>query len=96
MIDIRILEDDIGTLASEFQSHFFQVTVTGSFHDGATDKGGAGKGDLFDLEMGRDGCSDGGTISVNDIDDTGRETGFFDQRADSEGSQGSEFGAGCK
>ena len=50
-VEIGILEDYVGRLASQFEGNFFQV-AGGGVHDEFADFGGSGEGDLIDEVVG--------------------------------------------
>ena len=92
LFHIRIIEYNVGTLASELQSNGFQVALCRGLHYLAADKGAAGECDLVDVHVLADGLSNGVSVTCNDVDDAGREACFVDQGGHPDGSQRREFG----
>lgn len=70
LIEVSIIEDDIWALSTELESNIFQVTLSSCFHDFSADQGTSSESDLFDFHVGRDGGTDGVSVSGNEIEDT--------------------------
>ena len=74
VVDVGVLEDDVGRLAAEFEGDLLQVGAGGGLEDGAASDGRASEGDLVNVHV----RGDGGTSSLaetgQDVDDTWWET----------------------
>ena len=92
ILDIRIVEDDIGALASQLEGHFLEVGRSGGFHDLAAHDGGARESDFVHVHVGGEGGAGDFAEAGNDVDDSGREAGFFDEAG---GVEASERGLFC-
>lgn len=87
VVDVSVVKDDIGALATQLERDLFQVRASSSFHDLTADDGAASEGDLVDVHMGRE-CGAGDLAKAgNDVDDAWWETGFLDEFADVEGTE---------
>lgn len=91
-IQIRIVEDDIRTLASELQAHILQITFCCALHNLPSDRRRACKGDLLDFHMRCHGMTDDVSCSGDDIDDAGRKAGFVDKGSHAQSGERREFG----
>ena len=91
LVQIRIVEDDVGALSTQFQGHVLQVALGRSIQDLATDECRTSEGDLFDLQVMRDGIADSVTVAIENVDDAGRETGLVDEVGYADCSQGGEL-----
>lgn len=89
VVNVGVVEDDVGRLASKLEGDLLQVGVGSGLEDLATDKGGAGEGDLVDIHV--RGESGTGSLSEagDDVDDSGREASLLDELG---GEQGREWG----
>jgi hypothetical protein len=85
LVQIGVIEDDVGTLASEFESDVLQVALCCSLHDLPSDEGATSEGDLVDLGVRRDGSTNGVAVAGDDVDNTGRETGLVNELAHADG-----------
>lgn len=79
VVNVGIVEDNVGRLASKLEGDPLEVGAGGGLHDGATDNGGASEGDLVDVHV----CGDGGTGDLaeagDDVDDTRGEASLLDE-----------------
>jgi hypothetical protein len=79
VVNVGILEDDVGRLATELEGDLLQVGGGGGLEDCAADDGGTSEGDLVDVHVrGESGTSDL-TEAGDDVDDTRREASFLDE-----------------
>ena len=69
-LKISVLEDDVGRLSSQLEGDLLQVGGSSGLHDLSTNGSRPGKGDLSDLGVLRDGSTDDGSISVDNVDNT--------------------------
>lgn len=79
IIDVRVIEDDVGALSTKLQSNLLQVAVCGGLHDGSANSGGAGERNLVDIHVGGDRRSSNLSDTREDIDDTRGEASLFDK-----------------
>lgn len=89
IVDISIVEDNVGRLAAEFQSNLLQVALSGSLENHAADVGGASEGNLVNVGVGRDGTADHTAKSGDGVKDTSRVSSFLDELGGVEGRKGS-------
>ena len=92
IFDIRIVEDNIRALATKLQGNLFQIRASGRFHDLPADNGRSGESDLVNVHVGREGSTSNLAEARDDVDDTGWETGFFDELGGVEGTERGLFG----
>ena len=92
ILDIRVVEDDIRTLPSQLKGHLLQVRPSGRLHDLSSNNSATSESDLVDIHV----CGQSGTGDLSeagdDVDDTGRESGFLDETC---GVEGAEWGLLC-
>lgn len=74
LIHIRVGENDVGTLSTEFQSDLLQITVSSGFHDQTADFCRTGEGDFVNVRMRGNGLAGGWTKSGDDVHYSRRET----------------------
>lgn len=79
VVDVGILENDVGGLATELESDLLQVGRGSSLENCAANDGGTSEGDLVDVHVGRKSSTSDLTETGNDVDDTRRETGLLDE-----------------
>lgn len=87
VVDVGVVEDNVGRLASELKGDLLEVGVGGGLEDLATDKGGAGEGDLVDVHVRGEGGTSGLSETGDDVDDSGREASLLDQLGGEQGGQ---------
>ena len=92
LLNVAVIEDDVGALATELEGGVLQVCPGSSLEDLATDESGTSEGDLLDVGVDGDGVTDTGTIAVDNVDDTRREASLVDELSGEEGGERSEFG----
>lgn len=78
LVEIAVIEDKKGALATSLQSDVLQVRCC-SLHDVAASNSTSRESDLVDIRMFRKPQACGPSVSVDDVDHTWRETSFFDQ-----------------
>ncbi len=76
LVEVGVVEDDVGRLATELEGDVLQVALGGGLHNLATDQSTTSEGDLINLHVGGDGGTDGVSVAVADVDETRREAGF--------------------
>lgn len=79
LLDICVVEDDVWRLAAQLKRHLLQVGHSSRLHDLATDDGGAGKGNLVDVHVGRKGGTSSLAEARNDVHDSRWETCLPDE-----------------
>jgi hypothetical protein len=62
LVDIGVVEDDVGGLPTKLESNFLQVAVGSGLHDNPSDKRGTSKGNLVDVHV----VGNGGTSSLSE------------------------------
>ena len=87
VVDVGVLEDDVGGLATELESDLLEVGGGSSLEDLATDDGGASEGDLVDVHVGGEGSTGDLTETRDDVDDTGREASLLDELGGNEATK---------
>ena len=68
LIEARVLEDDVGALASQFEGEAF-ACASGRGSDFLANLGRPGEGDLVDIGMADERCA-GAAVAGDDVDDT--------------------------
>lgn len=81
VINVGIVEDNVGGLATELEGDLLQVGLGGGLEDHTANKGRTGEGNLVNVHVGRDGSTGGATETGDDVDDTGGEAGLDDEVA---------------
>lgn len=87
IVDIGIIEDDVGALPAQLEGDLLQVGAGSCFHDLTANDGATGKGYLVDVHVGGDGGTGDLAETGDDVDDTWREAGFLDQVSHVESGQ---------
>lgn len=87
VLDICVVEDDVGALPAKLQSNLLQVAVCGSLQDEPADNGGASECNFIDVHVGRDRSPGNSPDTRNCVDDTRRETSFLDKSGSDETAQ---------
>src|SRR4051812_27017253 len=59
LLDVGVVEDNVGRLAAELERDLLQVGRRGGLHDRAADESGAGEGDLVDVHVRGEGGAGG-------------------------------------
>lgn len=79
LVDIGVVEDDVGGLATKLKGNLLQVGLGGSLHDLAADQGRAGEGNLVNVHVGGDGGTSNSAETGDDVENARRETGLLDE-----------------
>lgn len=87
VVDIRVVEDDVGALAAQLEGDLLQVTLGSGLQDLAADQGGASEGDLVNVHVGRHGSTGDTANAGDDVDDTWWEASLDDELANIEGGE---------
>jgi hypothetical protein len=77
IVDVGVVEDNVGRFTAEFESDFFEVGGGGCLEDLSADEGGAGEGDFVDVHVGGDSRAGNFAEAGDDVDDTWRNAGLF-------------------
>ena len=81
VVDVGVLEDDVGRLAAQLERHLLQVRLGCGLQDHAADDGRSSEGNLVNVHVRRDGRA-GDTAKAGDhVDDTSREASLDDELA---------------
>ncbi|KAH3665294.1 hypothetical protein OGATHE_004110 [Ogataea polymorpha] len=81
LLGVTVLKDDIWRLSAELESDLLD-RFSGFGHDTLADRSGAGEGDFFHERVVQNGVTAASAAARDDVDDTGGESGLFDQLAD--------------
>ena len=79
VVNVGIVEDNVGRLATKLEGNLLQVALGGGLEDGTADQGGSGEGDLVDVHVAGDGRTSDTAESGDDVNDTRGEASFLDQ-----------------
>ena len=79
LLKIGVVEDNVGGLATKLEGNLLQVGIGSSLHDGATDNGRAGEGNLVDVHVGGDGGTSNATETGDNVENTRGETSLLDE-----------------
>lgn len=79
LLDIGIVEDNVGGLATKLEGNLLQVGLGGSLHDLAADNGRASEGNLVDVHVGGDGGTSNPAETGDDVENARGETGLLDE-----------------
>lgn len=88
-LDIGVIKNDVGRLASELERHLLQVGRGGGLHDLAAYGGGAGEGDLVDIHVRSKSCACGLAEARDQVEDSWGETSLLDELCGHQGGEGS-------
>src|SRR5258706_6509953 len=77
-VHVGVGEDDVGTLAAEFERDALEIGIGGGAHDEVADFGGAGEGDFVDVHMASEGRAGGWAVAGENVYDAWRESSFID------------------
>eukprot|EP00906_Rhabdomonas_costata_P014954 RCo021454 len=72
-IEISVVEDNVGRLAPELQSHSLEVRLRRELHDGSAGRPRTGEGNLQHILVGRQRGPDGGTEPRDQVEDSVRK-----------------------
>jgi hypothetical protein len=92
VINVGILEDDVGRLAAKLEGDLLQVGRGGGLEDCAANDGGTGESDLVDVHVRGEGGTGDLTETGDDVDDTRGEASFLDECGSNESTKRSLFG----
>lgn len=79
LLDIGVVEDDVGRLSTELQGDLLQVRGGSSLHDSASNQGRASEGDLVDVHVGGQGSTGGLAETGDDVENTRGEASLLDE-----------------
>lgn len=91
VVNVSVVEDDVGGLATQLESHLLQVTLGSGLHDGAANQGRTSEGNLVNVHVAGDGGTGHTTETGDDVDDTSGDARLEHQLSGIEGRQGSLF-----
>jgi hypothetical protein len=89
LVEVGVLEDDVGGLSSELEGDLLEVGIGGSLHDGASNEGGSSESDLVDVHVGGDSSSGNPSETGDDVKNSSGETSLLDEVGTDEGGEGS-------
>lgn len=84
LVEIGVLADDVGRLASQFEGDLLQVGLGSGLHNGSANEGGTSEGNLLDVHVRCNGGASDLAVTADDVDDTGWED-ILDQLGDFDG-----------
>mmetsp|Transcript_8009 Transcript_8009/g.14167 ORF Transcript_8009/g.14167 Transcript_8009/m.14167 type:complete len:280 (-) Transcript_8009:106-945(-) len=87
LINIGVIQYNQGGLSTELQRHALQSMLGGERLDAFADGRTARECDFIDVRVQDNGFSTGGSVPVQDIDNTGRESRLFDEFAYCQGRE---------
>ena len=79
LLQVTVIEDDVGALSTKLEGDVLDVRVGGALHDPSADNSASGECDLLDAHVAADGLADSGTVTVDNIKDTGGEASLVGQ-----------------
>ena len=92
VFNIRIVKYNVWALATEFQGDLLQIRARSRFHNLSANNSRSSESDLVNVHVGRNGSTCYLAETGKDVDDTGWETGFFNELGGVESAEGSLFG----
>lgn len=78
-IDIGVLEDDVGRLATELEGDLLEVGRSSGLHNGATDQGGASESNLVNIHVRGNSSTSDLSETVDQVEDACGETSLLDE-----------------
>lgn len=87
LLNVGVVEDNVGGLATKLQGNLLQVGGGGSLHDHAADDGRTSEGDLVDVHVGGQGSAGSAAETRDDVQNSRRETGLLDEVGEHESGQ---------
>jgi hypothetical protein len=90
-IEISIVKDDIGRLATEFKSNLLEVTLSCGLHDETANVGATSEGNLANLLVSGKKITSNVTITSDNVENTRWEASFHDKGSNLEGRQRRHF-----
>lgn len=87
LIDVGVVKDDVGGLATKLEGDLLEVGRGSSLHDGSADDSGASEGDLVNVHVGGEGGTSGLAVAGDEVEDTSRETSLLDELGENKGGE---------
>jgi len=91
LLEVGVVEDHKRRFTSRLERDVLEVHAR-HLHNLAARGRGAGEGHFVDAEVLCDGGAGDATVAVEDVDDAGREAGFFNQVREDEDREGGLLG----
>lgn len=91
VVEDTVVEDDVGTLATELEGDLLEVGLGSGLEDLAADSGGASEGDLVDLLRRGEGVTDSLAVTGDNVDNSVGEASLLDELGHVAGSEGGEL-----
>lgn len=79
LLDIGIVEDNVGGLATKLEGNLLQVGLGSSLHDLAANNGRTSEGNLVDVHVGRDGGTSNPAEAGDDVENARGETSLLNE-----------------
>lgn len=92
VVDVGIVEHDVGRLAAQLERHLLQVRRRGRLHDLPADDGRSGEGNLVNIHVRREGGASGLAEAGDDVHDAWGEAGLLDKLCSHQGGEGGLLG----
>ena len=92
LFQISVVENDVGTLSSQFESDGLQIRLGSGFHDFTADKSTSSERNLVDLHVRRNGGPNSLPVAGHNVHDTVGNASFFYDLAHTDCGQRCEFG----
>lgn len=87
VVNIGVIEDDVGALPAQLECDLLQIGASSCFHDLTANDCATGEGYLVDVHVGGNGGTGDLAETGDDVDDTWREAGFLDEATHVESGQ---------
>ena len=84
LLNVGVVKDNVGRLATKLEGDLLQVGGGSSLHDGATNNGGASKGNLVNVHVRGNGGTGSLAEAGDQVEDTSREAGLLDELSENE------------
>ena len=84
LLDVGILEDDVGGLATKLEGDLLEVGRGSSLHDLSADDGGTSEGDLVNVHVRRESGTGSLAVTRDKVEDTSGETSLLDELSEDE------------
>jgi hypothetical protein len=87
LLDVGVLEDDVGGLATKLEGDLLEVGGSSSLHDLSANDGGTSEGDLVNVHMRGESGTGSLAVTGDKVEDTGRETSLLDELSEDESGE---------
>lgn len=87
LLDVGILEDDVGGLATKLEGDLLEVGRSSSLHDLSANDGRTSEGDLVNVHVRREGGTGSLAVTRDKVEDTSRETSLLNELSEDESGE---------